>query len=63
MIGQLRQVLLSFHLDEAGQDLIEYSLLAALIGLASTFGMSTVASDINNAFTKIGRKLSNDVGT
>ncbi len=63
MISRLRQVLLCLHRDEAGQDLIEYALLAALIALAAVFGMSTVASDINNAFTKIGSKLSNDVGT
>lgn len=49
--------------DESGQDLIEYALLAAMIALAATFGMSTVASDINNAFTKIASKLSNSVGT
>ena len=59
MIDRLKHL----HHDQSGQDLIEYALLAALIALAATFGMSTVASDINNAFTKIGSKLSNDVGT
>ena len=42
---------------ENGQDLIEYALIAALIALAATAGMSTVASDINSAFTNIGSKL------
>ena len=63
MIDRMRRALSILHRDESGQDLIEYALLAALIALAATFGMSTVASDINNAFTKIGSKLSNDVGT
>ena len=63
MIDRIRQAVASLHREESGQDLIEYALLAALIALAATFGMSTVASDINNAFTKIGSKLSNDVGT
>ncbi len=63
MIDRIRKVLASLQSEESGQDLIEYALLAALIALAAVFGMSTVASDINNAFTKIGSKLSNDVGT
>ena len=63
MISQLRKVLVRLYREDSGQDLIEYALLAALIALAATFGMSTVASDINNAFTKIGSKLSNSVGT
>src|SRR5690349_22571987 len=43
--------------DDAGQDLIEYALVVALIAFAATVGMSTVASDINLAFSKIGSKL------
>ena len=42
---------------EEGQDLIEYALVVALIALAATAGMSTVASDINVAFSNIGTKL------
>ena len=44
--------------DEQGQDLIEYALVVALIALAATAGMSTVATDINTAFSNIGTKLS-----
>src|SRR5207244_10614966 len=55
---KVREVLSSLHREESGQDLIEYALLAALIALAATFGMGVVASDINNAFSKIGSKLS-----
>jgi pilus assembly protein Flp/PilA len=43
--------------DNNGQDLIEYALVAALIALAATAGMGTVATDINAAFTSIGSKL------
>jgi pilus assembly protein Flp/PilA len=42
---------------EEGQDLIEYALVVALIALAATAGMSTVATAINTAFTGIGTKL------
>lgn len=62
-LQQIRQLFTRLHQEDSGQDLIEYALLAALIALAATVGMSTVASDINNAFVKIGSKLSVNVGT
>ena len=43
--------------DESRQDLIEYALVVALIALAATAGMQSVATDINQAFTNIGSKL------
>jgi pilus assembly protein Flp/PilA len=43
--------------DERGQDLIEYALVVALIAFAATAGMSSVANNINTAFTNIGTKL------
>ena len=44
--------------DQSGQDLIEYALVVALIALAATAGMSTLAKNISNAFTSVGTKLS-----
>ena len=41
-------------LDERGQDLIEYALVAALISLAATVSMSGVATAISTAFSNIG---------
>ena len=43
--------------EDHGQDLIEYALVAALIALAATAGMNTVASDINQAFSNIGAAI------
>jgi len=43
--------------DEQGQDLIEYALVVALIAFGATAAMSTLSSDINNAFLTIGTKL------
>ncbi len=57
MTGKFAQTLKLFHHEEAGQDLIEYALVAALIALAATAGMGTVATAINNAFSSIGSKL------
>jgi pilus assembly protein Flp/PilA len=43
--------------EDNGQDMIEYVLVAALIALAATAGMNTVASKLSTAFTNIGTKL------
>ena len=47
---------------EEGQDLIEYALVVALIALAATAGMTTLAGDINKAFTNIGNTLTSYTG-
>ena len=53
----LRQALANLHKEESGQDLIEYALVVALIALAATAGMSTLATGINSAFTKMSSIL------
>jgi pilus assembly protein Flp/PilA len=57
------RALSSFVKDESGQDLIEYALVAAIIGLAAVAAMSTLASNISNAFSAVSSKLSSSVGT
>jgi pilus assembly protein Flp/PilA len=44
-------------LQDEGQDLIEYALVVALIAFAAVGAMSTLATDINQAFTDIGTRL------
>ena len=56
---QIREILAA----EEGQDLIEYGLVVALIAFAATAGMSTLATDINTAFTNIGTKLTGYTGS
>ncbi|HLW52781.1 MAG TPA: Flp family type IVb pilin [Candidatus Angelobacter sp.] len=53
----LMSILATLHNEESGQDLIEYALVVALIALAATAGMSTLASGINTAFSKLGSIL------
>jgi pilus assembly protein Flp/PilA len=53
----MTKLLLAFHKDEAGQGLVEYVLIIALIAFAAVAGMSTLASSLNSAFTKVGTKL------
>ena len=47
------------HNDETGQGLVEYMLIIALVALAATAGMSTLASYLNSAFTAVGTKVGN----
>jgi pilus assembly protein Flp/PilA len=43
--------------EEEGQDLIEYALLVALVALAATAGMSSLANAINTTFGQLGNDL------
>jgi len=45
------------HKDEAGQGIVEYMLIIALVAFAATAGMSSLASGVNSAMTKIGSIL------
>lgn len=49
------------HQDEAGQGLVEYALILALVAFAAVVSMQTLAQDINNAFVGIGSMLSSYV--
>ena len=44
--------------DESGQDLIEYALVAALIGLAAVTAVGTIGNDIVNVFNSVNTSLS-----
>ena len=55
------QNLKSSLMQEEGQDLVEYALVVALIALAATAGMKTLAGDISSAFSSIGGTLAADV--
>ena len=54
-----REALVNLLRDDSGQDLIEYALVAALIGLGATAVMGTVGTDVANIFTSIGTQLTN----
>jgi pilus assembly protein Flp/PilA len=47
--------------DESGQDLIEYALVAALIGLGATASTRALATALGTALTGIGTRLTNAV--
>ena len=47
--------------EESGQDLIEYALVAGLIGLAAVTAMNTLATKIGTAFSSVGSQLTSAV--
>jgi pilus assembly protein Flp/PilA len=54
-------VFASFVKDESGQDLIEYALVAGLIGLGAVVSMTGLSGKISNAFNAVGSGLTNAV--
>jgi len=47
--------------EEAGQDLVEYALVIAVVCLGIISGMNTLANGINNAMGTLGNKLNTAV--
>jgi pilus assembly protein Flp/PilA len=57
MINLVLSSLNRLHNDEAGQGLVEYLLILALVAFAATAGMGSLASGLNSAFSAIGVTL------
>jgi pilus assembly protein Flp/PilA len=57
----IKKVFGSFMKDESGQDLIEYALVAGLIGLGAVVAMSGLATKIGSAFNTVGNTLTNSI--
>ena len=57
MANLILKSLVRLHKDEAGQGLVEYLLILALIAFAATAGMGSLASGLNSAFVAVGSKL------
>jgi pilus assembly protein Flp/PilA len=53
----MKNLLMRLWKEEEGQDLIEYALLVALVALAATVGMKSLATAINNEFIALGSSL------
>ena len=57
----MKLILKTFVRDESGQDLIEYALVAALVGLGAVAAMNGLANAIGNTFNGVGNSLTNAV--
>ena len=57
MINKITQLFAAFMQDESGQDLIEYALVAGLIGVGAVIAMTGLSGKIGTAFTNVGNTL------
>jgi pilus assembly protein Flp/PilA len=56
-----KQIVNNLIVEESGQDLIEYALVAALVGLGAVTSMKSLSTAISGAFTSIGTSLTSAV--
>ncbi len=57
MMKKIKQALVALIKDESGQDLIEYALVAGLIGIGAVVAMSGLSNKIGDAFNGVGNSL------
>lgn len=57
----MKQLLRNLLTDDSGQDLIEYALVAALVGLGAVVAMKHLSNSIGNTFSGVGNSLTNAV--
>jgi pilus assembly protein Flp/PilA len=50
-----------FIAEDSGQDLIEYALVAALVGLGAITAMKGLATSISTTFNGVGNAVTNAV--
>ena len=58
---KLRKMLIDLAKQESGQNLIEYALVAGIIGLGAVVAMTALKNNIAAAFTSVGSTLANSV--
>jgi pilus assembly protein Flp/PilA len=56
-----RQLFRSLLCDESGQDLVEYALVAAMIGLGAVTTMRSFAGAVSLALSNLGSRLTASV--
>ncbi len=56
-----KEHLLAFHRQDISQDLIEYALIAALVGLVVVAAVQPVASVLGSGVNDVGRRFTNHV--
>jgi pilus assembly protein Flp/PilA len=56
-ISSLKRKMAAFATDESGATIIEYALLAALIGVALAVGVRAVTTKVSGTFSKVAGQL------
>ena len=57
----MKQLLTKLITEDSGQDLIEYALVAALVGLGAVASMKGLANSIGTTFNGVGNSLNSAV--
>ena len=57
----MKQLLKKLATEDSGQDLIEYALVAALVGLGAVASITALKNSISNTFNSIGSQLATSV--
>ena len=55
------QMLLNLLVDDSGQDLVEYALVAAVIALGAVAAMQQLSNSLGNFFTTVGNDLTSSL--
>lgn len=62
MMNLVRSLAARLHTDDAGQGLVEYALIMALVVFAAVTTMRGLATEINQAFSQITSTLTSSIG-
>jgi pilus assembly protein Flp/PilA len=57
----MKQIFTNLMTEDSGQDLIEYALVAALVGLGAVAAMKGLSNSIGSTFNGVGNSLTNAV--
>jgi pilus assembly protein Flp/PilA len=57
----MKQLFSNLMAEDSGQDLIEYALVAALVGLGAVAAMKGLANSIGTTFNGVGTSLTSAV--
>jgi len=58
----MKQLLKNLMSEDSGQDLIEYTLIAALIGLGAVAALKGLGTTVSNAFNNVGTAVNSNSG-
>jgi pilus assembly protein Flp/PilA len=61
MYKRMMSLLKRLVVEECGQDLIEYALVAALVGLGAVVAMKGLSNSVKTTFNSVGNSLTNSV--
>lgn len=57
----MRQFFIRLATEDSGQDLIEYALVAAIVGLSAAAALRGMSNKIDNTLNTVGTSLTNAV--